>query len=149
MVKPDGVILRLEMPIMSMVRESGLRIESTWRGRLSADDASYLYAQHRDKPFFPELVRFTTAGEVMLMLVSGEDAVRKLTKLKGAANFSEAERDPSTIRGRFLPTWKLFPGIKPEVQNLFHASDADGAEREVHYFTQSNPLLALLRTVPT
>jgi nucleoside-diphosphate kinase len=83
--------------------------------------AAQHYAEHKDKPFFRELIDFITSGPVLAMVLSGENAVAAVRKLNGATNPLEAA--PGTIRGDY--------GLLIN-ENVVHASDApETAQREI------------------
>jgi nucleoside-diphosphate kinase len=82
------------------------------------------YAEHREKPFFDELVDFITTTPVVAMRVSGEGAIRVMRSLMGATNPAEAA--PGTIRGDLALSMP---------DNLVHGSDSpESARRELGLF---------------
>src|SRR4051794_14954422 len=82
------------------------------------------YAEHREKPFFGDLVEFITGGPLVALVLEGHEAVAAARQVIGATNPLEAA--PGSIRGDFAL----------EVQtNLVHGSDsAESAKREVGLF---------------
>ncbi|CAN5654567.1 hypothetical protein BH24ACT21_BH24ACT21_03560 [soil metagenome] len=91
---------------------------------VSRELAEEHYAEHRDKPFFEELVEFITTTPVVAMRISGEGAIKVMRKLMGATNPAEAE--PGTIRGDLAMSMP---------DNLVHGSDSpESAERELQLF---------------
>lgn len=110
--------------IISRFERLGLRIVAMKLMRVDEELASRHYAEHREKPFYPELVSFITSGEVVAMVLEGESAVTAVRKVMGATNCLEAA--PGTIRGDFGL------GI---TQNLVHGSDSpESAAREISLF---------------
>ena len=97
LVKGDGVKRRLIGEIISRIENKGLDIEVMQLMDVSRELAEEHYAEHREKPFFEELVEFITTTPVVAMRVAGEDAIKVMRKLMGATNPAEAE--PGTIRG--------------------------------------------------
>jgi nucleoside-diphosphate kinase len=123
-VKPDAVRRGLTGEILSRVERKGLRLESLRMMRIDRDLAERHYAEHREKPFFGELVEFITSGDVVLVKVTGREAVPVLRSLMGATD--PAASPPGTIRGDF--------GILI-TENLVHGSDSpESAARELALF---------------
>jgi len=121
LVKPDGVQRLLVGRILARYEERGLRIAALKLMQVDRDLAERHYAVHRDKPFFPGLVRFITSGPVVALALQGPDAVAIVRAMNGATR--PAEADAGTIRGDLaLET----------AQNLVHASDSpETAETEL------------------
>lgn len=124
MVKPDGVRRGLVGEIVSRFERKGLALDEARVLHIDGDLARRHYAEHVDKPFFPELFEFITSGPVVAMQWSGESAVSVARTLMGPTNPREAA--PGTIRGDF--------GIEV-TQNLVHGSDSvESANRELELF---------------
>jgi nucleoside-diphosphate kinase len=120
-IKPDAVRRDLIDEIIARVESQGLRIESHRRMRIDRDLAERHYAEHREKPFFGELVAFITSGDVIVAKVSGPEAISVLRTLMGATD--PAKADPGTIRRDYG---------KEITENLVHGSDSpESAEREL------------------
>jgi nucleoside-diphosphate kinase len=123
-VKPDGVRRGLSGEILGRMERKGLRIEEMRLMRIDRDLAERHYEEHRDKPFFGELVEFITSGEVVVARVSGEQAVSVVRTLMGPTD--PAAAPPGTIRGDFGTVI---------TQNLVHGSDSpESAKRELDLF---------------
>ena len=123
-VKPDAVRRGLAGEILARVERKGLRINEMRLARIDRELAERHYAEHREKPFFGELVDFITSGPVVLVKLSGPDAIRVLRALMGETD--PASSPPGTIRGDF--------GIEI-TQNLVHGSDSpESAARELALF---------------
>jgi nucleoside-diphosphate kinase len=124
LVKGDGVRRRLVGEIIRRIEVKGLDIRTMQLMDVSRELAEEHYAEHREKPFFEELVEFITATPVVVMRVEGESAIQVTRRLMGATNPAEAA--PGTIRGDLalsLPN------------NLVHGSDSpESAERELKLF---------------
>lgn len=121
MVKPDGVERGLVGEIIRRLELKGLRLVEARLRSVDADLAGEHYAEHRERPFFQDLIDFITGGPVMAMVWEGESAVSVARLLIGPTN--PATAPPGTIRGDFgLETTK----------NLVHGSDSPAsADREV------------------
>ena len=123
-VKPDGVRRRLVGEVLARLERKGLRIEELRMMRIDRDLAERHYGEHREKPFFGELVEFITSGEVVVARVAGEQAVSVVRTLMGPTD--PATAPPGTIRGDF--------GLAI-TENLVHGSDsAESAKRELDLF---------------
>jgi len=124
MVKPDGVARGLVGEVIGRFEQKGLALEKIRQLVIDEDLARRHYAEHVDKPFFPELLTFITSGPVVAMEWSGDGAVTVARALMGATDPKKAA--PGTIRGDF--------GLIV-TQNIVHGSDSpDSAVRELALF---------------
>jgi nucleoside-diphosphate kinase len=123
-VKPDAVRRGLIGEILRRVESKGLRIDELRLIRIDRATAEEHYGEHRDKPFFGELVEFITSGPVVVAKVTGEQAVVALRGLMGATDPIDAS--PGTIRGDLATVIG---------ENAVHGSDSlESAERELRLF---------------
>ena len=139
LIKPDGLKKSLTGNILTKLSEAKLVIIGAKVVHVSKALAEEHYKQLKDKPFFPELVRYIMGeihGEqynrVLALVYQGEDAIAKLRKLAGATNPEEA--DPVSIRGSFgrITTKGVY-------ENVIHcSSDPDEAAREIKLWFESN-----------
>ena len=124
MIKPDGVERNLVGEIISRVEAKGFTITKIKMMTISKDLAEQHYGEHKDKPFFNDLVSFITSGPVVAMQVEGENVVLQIRNLMGATNPSEST--PGSIRGDLATELD---------KNVVHGSDSDeSAERELSLF---------------
>ena len=124
MIKPDGVKRNLIGEIISRVEEKGFQITKIKMIKISQDLAEKHYAEHKDKPFFSDLVSFITSGPVIAMQVEGENVVSQIRNLMGTTNPSDAT--PGSIRGDLATELD---------KNVVHGSDSDeSAARELNLF---------------
>jgi nucleoside-diphosphate kinase len=123
--KPDAVERRLVGEIVARLERKGLRIVAMELRQIDADLAGEHYAEHREKPFYGELVAFITRGPLVAMVVEGPpDTWKVVRELMGATNPAEAA--PGTIRGDLAVE---------TTENLVHGSDGpDSAAREIALF---------------
>src|SRR5437660_12179995 len=127
-VKPDAFRRGLTGEILRRVEAKGLRIGAMRLMRIDRTLAEQHYAEHRDKPFFGELVGFITSGDVVVARLTGEQAVPVLRTLMGPTD--PAQAPPGTIRGDFGTII---------TENLVHGSDSpESAERELALFFGSS-----------
>ena len=123
-VKPDAVGKNVIGEIYSRFESNGLKIVAAKMVRLTDATAGGFYAEHKERPFFPDLIEFMTSGPVMVQVLEGENAVMKNRELMGATNPKEAAA--GTIRADFAQSIDA---------NAVHGSDsAASAEREINYF---------------
>jgi nucleoside-diphosphate kinase len=113
MVKPDGVAAGLSGEILSRIERRGLDVLAIRKAVMERSVAEEHYGEHRERPFFGELVEFITSGPVVMMAVEGEGAIGALRTMMGPTNPQDAA--PGTIRGDFA----LEVG-----QNVIHGSDS-------------------------
>ena len=124
MIKPDGVQRNLVGEIISRVESKGFSITKIKMMTISKELAEQHYGEHKDKPFFNDLVSFITSGPVVAMQVEGENVVLQIRNLMGATNPSEST--PGSIRGDLATELD---------KNVVHGSDSDeSAERELELF---------------
>ena len=129
-IKPNATADNNIGNIIAIFEKEGLRISAARFTQLSKEKAEGFYIEHKDRPFFGELVDFMTSGPVMLMCLEGENAVAKNREIMGATNPAEAAE--GTIR-------KLY--AKSIGENAVHGSDSpESAERELAYFFEKNEL---------
>lgn len=122
LIKPDGVERKLIGKIISFYEAKDLTISALKLIRADRDIVTQHYAEHKDKPFFNDLVDYLTENSIVAMIIEGENAINLARKINGATNPLEA--DMGSIRGVF--------GNQKQ-RNLVHASDSiDSAEREIN-----------------
>jgi nucleoside-diphosphate kinase len=110
--------------VISRLENKGLTLERIRGLVISEELARTHYAEHTEKPFFPELVDFITSGPVVAMEWSGDGAIAVCRSLMGATDPKQAA--PGTIRGDF--------GLIV-TENIVHGSDGpESAERELELF---------------
>jgi len=124
LVKPDGVRRGLAGEIISRLESKGLTLVAMELRTLDRASAEEHYGEHRERPFFGELVDFITSAPLVALVVEGPNAVPATRRLMGVTNPVEAT--PGSIRGDFA----LEIG-----ENLVHGSDSqESAAREIGIF---------------
>ncbi len=127
LVKPDGVRRGLAGEVLSRLEQKGLTLVAMELRTLDRATAEEHYGEHRERPFFGELVEFITSSPLVAMVVEGPNAVPATRRLMGVTNPVEAS--PGSIRGDYA----LEIG-----QNLVHGSDSpESAAREISIFFPS------------
>ena len=129
-IKPDAVAKNVTGQINSRFEAAGLQIVAQKMLRLSDEVAGGFYAEHKERPFYPDLVAFMTSGPVVVQVLEGEGAILKNRELMGATN--PAEADAGTIRADFAQSIDA---------NAVHGSDSPAsAAREIAYFFAASDL---------
>ena len=122
LIKPDGVKRQICGEILTRYERKGLIIKAMKLLQTQKELAEEHYAEHKDKPFFGELVDFITSGPVLAFVLAGKNAVTSVRTINGATNPVDAT--PGSIRGDYALTMD---------SNVVHASDSvDSAAREIH-----------------
>ena len=123
-IKPDAVAKNVIGEIESRFEKAGLKLVEMQMKRLSKEEAEGFYAEHKERPFFGDLVSFMISGPVVVQVLEGENAIALNRDLMGATNPKEAAE--GTIRRDFAESIDA---------NAVHGSDsAASAEREIAYF---------------
>ncbi len=123
-VKPDGVRRGLVGEVLRRIEAKGLALEELRLLTIPRATAEEHYGEHRDKPFFGELVNFITGGPVVVGRIGGEDAIACWRNLMGPTNPVDAP--PGSIRGDFATQIG---------ENIVHGSDSpESAARELKLF---------------
>jgi nucleoside-diphosphate kinase len=121
LVKPDAMLRGLAGEIVGRLERRGLTLAEARLVRVERDLAETHYAEHREKPFFGELVEFITSGPTLALVIEGESAISVVRTTMGATNPTAAA--PGTIRGDLALAMP---------DNLVHGSDSpESAEREI------------------
>ncbi len=124
LVKPDGVRRGLCGEIVARFERRGYELRGARLLQVTRALARQHYAEHKDKPFFGELVSFITSGPVLALAVRGEGAVAGVRAMMGATH--PADSAPGTIRGDFATLLS---------ENIVHGSDSkQSARRELALF---------------
>ena len=131
MIKPDAVAAGHTGGILSMAAEAGFRIRGLKMSRISKQQAEAFYAVHAARPFYPGLVTFMTEGQVVVMVLERENAIRHWRDTMGATNPEKAE--VGTIRKKYAANIE---------RNAVHGSDApETAAIEITFFFSLSELL--------
>jgi nucleoside-diphosphate kinase len=121
LVKPDAFERGLTGEVIARFERKGLRLVALKQLQIDEEFAGIHYEEHKEKPFFGELVEFITGGPLVAMVMDGNDAVVAARQVIGATDPLEAS--PGSIRGDYALEVTF---------NLVHGSDSDeSAEREI------------------
>jgi nucleoside-diphosphate kinase len=123
-VKPDGIRRGLVGEVLRRIEAKGLVIEKMDLRVIERSVAEEHYGEHREKPFFGELVDFITSGPVVVGKITGDDAITCWRTLMGPTDPVQAA--PGSIRGDYATVIG---------ENVVHGSDsAESAARELKLF---------------
>ena len=129
-IKPNAVKKNVMGDIVAHFEKNGLKIAAAKLVRLEKSKCEEFYAEHKSRPFFGELVSFMTSGPVLLMVLSGDNAVAKNRELMGATDPQKAA--PGTIRAKHGDSVG---------ENAVHGSDSPAsAAREIALFFDKHEL---------
>ncbi|MFD1928141.1 nucleoside-diphosphate kinase [Sporosarcina siberiensis] len=132
MVKPDGVQRDLVGEIVGRFEKKGYQLVGAKLMKITPELAEQHYGEHKERPFFGELVDFITSGPVFAMVWEGENVISTSRLLVGATNPTESA--PGTIRGDFAVTVG---------KNIIHGSDSpESAVREIGLFFKEEELVS-------
>ncbi|MEW9111338.1 nucleoside-diphosphate kinase [Cytobacillus gottheilii] len=131
MVKPDGVQRNLIGEIVSRFEKKGFQLVGAKLMSIPKELAEEHYGEHKERPFFGELVDFITSGPVFAMVWEGENVIAIARQMMGSTNPKDAA--PGTVRGDF----GVIVG-----KNIIHGSDSpESAEREIGLFFKQEELV--------
>lgn len=123
-VKPDGVRKNVIGNVISRFEKNGLKIAAMKMIHMTKGEAEGFYAVHKERPFFGSLTDFMSSGPCVVMVLKGENAIKKNRELMGATDPAQAE--PGTIRRDLADN---------KEENIAHGSDApETAAFEISYF---------------
>jgi len=126
-IKPDGVAKNLIGAVIQRVEEEDLKMVAMKLIRMSKKQAKGFYRVHEGKPFYESVTDFMSSGPSVVMILEGEDAIKRYRSLMGATNYKEAEE--GTIRREFATDIE---------KNVVHGSDSEeNAVFEMGYFFNS------------
>ena len=121
MIKPDAVERKLAGEILARFEQRGLELRAAKLLTVDRELAEEHYAEHKEKPFFGELVEFITSAPTLALALEGESAISVVRTTMGATNPTDAA--PGTIRGDLALAMP---------NNLVHGSDSpESARREI------------------
>jgi len=131
-IKPDAVKKGVAGKIIDRFESEGLKVVAMRMLQLDEEKAKGFYAVHKERPFFPDLIKFMTMGPVIVMVLEGQNAIQKNREIMGATDPKKAA--PNTLRIQF--------GTDVE-KNAVHGSDSPKtAEFEIGYFFKPEELVS-------
>lgn len=131
-IKPDGVSMNLIGEVIRRIEMQGLKIIGMKMIKMTKEQAKGFYKVHERKPFYESVTGFMSSGPAIVLVLEGEDAIKKYRKLIGATNYREAEI--GTIRREFASDIE---------KNVVHGSDSEEtAHMEITYFFNALEIVA-------
>ncbi|MGD2081134.1 MAG: nucleoside-diphosphate kinase [Nitrospirota bacterium] len=123
-VKPDGVQKNIIGEVVKRFEAAGLSIKALKMLHVTKREAEGFYIVHRERPFYGELTDFLSEGPIVVLVIEGEGAIKKVRDIMGATNPEDAA--PGTIRKDFATNIE---------RNVVHGSDSpESASFEIPYF---------------
>ncbi len=130
-IKPNGIKKSKVGEIIALFEKNGLKVAAAKLVHMQTKQCEEFYAEHKERPFFGELVSFMTSGPVLLMVLSGENAVTRNREIMGATDPKKAA--PGTVRALYGDSVG---------ENTVHGSDsATSAAREIGLFFDKHELV--------
>lgn len=137
LLKPDCVQRRLVGQVLARFEDKGLNIIAMKMLRVTSDLSKQHYAEHVQKPFYPNLEKFITASPIVALVVEGLEAIRVVRDMLGATSGLKAA--PGTIRGDYSSSRQM---------NLVHASDGpEASAREIALYFKSDEMHSYTATL--
>ena len=137
LLKPDCVQRRLMGQILSRFESKGLNVIALKMLKVTPELSKQHYAEHVQKPFYPNLEQFITASPIVAMVVEGLEVIRVVRDMLGATNGLKAAA--GTIRGDYSSSRQM---------NLVHASDGpEAATREIALYFKNEEIHSYTATV--
>lgn len=137
MVKPDGVQRNLVGDIVAKFEKKGYQLVGAKMMLINRELAEKHYGEHKERPFFEELVGFITSGPVFAMVWEGENVISVARSMMGSTNPQQA--DIGTVRGDYGITISM---------NVIHGSDTHtNAEREINLFFDEKELITYKKEI--
>ena len=126
-IKPDAVERNLESKISDIFLKNNIKIIDSKKIKISKEEAEQFYQVHQTKPFYNDLCSYLSSGTIKVMILEGENVIKRNRELMGATDPLKAEE--GTIR-------KLY-GISID-KNSVHGSDSsENAKIEIDFFFKS------------
>ena len=123
-IKPDATERNLTDKINKIFEDNGLKIVIQEKKNLSEEEAKEFYIEHKERPFYKDLVQYMCSGPVVVQVLAGDNAILKNRDIMGATNPKEAKA--GTIRALYGESID---------RNSVHGSDSEkSAQREIDFF---------------
>ena len=121
MIKPEMVEAGRQGEIIDILLKNGFRITRMKQFLFETEQAQEFYGMHRERPFFSDLIKYITSGDVVGIEMEKDDAIKLTRELVGATDPADAR--PGTIRYMYGASLQT---------NAVHASDSpESAEKEL------------------
>lgn len=131
LIKPDGIQRRLVGEIIGRFERKGLKIVGLKLIIMTKKLAEKLYKVHKNEEFYPYLIKFSTSGPSIMMVLEGKGATPMARRVIGQT--SPEKSLPGSIRGDYAIITRL---------NLTHGSDSpENADFEIGLFFEPEELI--------
>lgn len=131
LIKPDAVAGSHIGEIINRFEKNGLQVAALKMVKLTDKQAGDFYSVHKDRPFYPELVKFMSSGPIVAIVLDGDNAVAKNREIMGATDPKKASA--GTLRADFA---------KSITKNAVHGSDSqESAKTEIAFFFKPEDLV--------
>ena len=129
-IKPDAVENMHIGEIITRFEKNGLRVVGIKMVHLTPEKAGDFYIEHKERPFYKDLVSFMTSGPVVVIVLDGPNAIAKNREIMGATDPKAAAA--GTLRADFAES---------KSKNAVHGSDSPAAaKREIPFFFTTDEL---------
>ena len=130
MIKPDGVQRHKIGQIIASFERRGFKLVAMKLCTPGEEQFKKHYAEHKDRPFFPRLVKFAASSPVLAMVWEGDNVIATGRKIIGATK--DLDRNPGTVRGNLSLSTS---------NNLIHGSDSvESANAEINLWFKPTEL---------
>ena len=130
-IKPDATKRNITGKINKIIEENNLTIVAQKKIKLTEEKAKAFYSEHKNKPFFNQLIKYMISEPVVVQVLEGENAVSKYREIMGSTNPSEAAE--GTIRNEVALSIQ---------ENSVHGSDSsENAKNEIDFFFNDNEIV--------
>ena len=137
LLKPDCVQRRLVGQVLTRFENKGLNVIALKMLQVTPALSKQHYAEHVQKPFYPNLETFITASPIVAMVVEGLEVIRVVRDMLGVTSGLKAAA--GTIRGDFSSSRQM---------NLVHASDGpEASAREIALYFKPDELHSYTATL--
>jgi len=137
-IKPNAVQQKNIGPILISFEENGFTIAAMKMSCLTPLQAEAFYEEHRNRPFYRDVVSFMTSGPVVLIVLEGENIIESYRELMGATNPDKARR--GSLRARF--------GKSIEANAVHGSESKEAAEKEIALFFSPREIHSVNKQLP-
>ena len=123
-IKPDAVERDLETNIKEVFLKDNLSIINSKKIKITKEEAEQFYKVHQSKSFYNDLCAYLSSGPIIVMILEGENAVRKNRELMGATDPKRASK--GTIRNLY--------GISIDKNSVHGSDNKENAKNEINFF---------------
>lgn len=128
LIKPDSIKKNIIGKIITSIEKKNIEINNIIMLKFNTNEAEIFYSDHKEKPFFKELVSFITSGKIIALILTGDNVIKKTRTLIGDTNFKNAKKN--TIRAKFATNL---------TENAVHSSDSQKSyEKEIKIILEIN-----------